>query len=490
MAVSIASALALVAAAPAGAATARVDVDTGQYGTTLVLIYQADPGEVNTVNVGIEPDGWYRIHDPGATIAVGTRCEAASGGDARCFANAVEVRTGDMNDTVGGDVGAAIERISGGPGDDTLDLPGRDPIAGATVMGGDGNDTLRDADTNSSLLQGGAGDDVLDGGTGANVLDGGPGSDRISGGEGVDTLANEARLDGVTVDLAQGYATAAGGERDELDGIENVRGGLGADVLSGDDGPNTIGGGAGDDTIHGAGANDVLMGDSGADAVSGDSGNDTLYAGSNYGGDQSPNSLSGGSGRDELVGGERKDLFDGGPGGDLMRGMGGRDVYMARDGEFDWIACGGRNRGQVLLDVHDFAHNCGRVERAGAARAIFVYAVMHLRKYDVGVACPSDMPRPCAGTYRLVFDGRRTRRGRWTLKPGESPESVYFETKLNTAEQKAVERAPAASVVLRLVTRDARGHGASSDAPFPGPPIASWPDYAFGTTCDGCAPDR
>src|SRR4051794_25890485 len=209
------AAVALAACPPAGAATARVDVVSAPGATTLLLIYQADPGEKNAVSVGIEPDGWYRVHDPGAAIAVGDRCEAASGGDARCFATEVEVRTGDMDDSVGGAAGAAIERISGGDGNDTLDVPAGDPRGGAIVMGGDGNDVVRDGDMDASLLEGDAGADDIAAGAGNDVVDGGPGSDRISGGEGFDTLANR-RPDAVTVDLAKHVATAAGGESDDL----------------------------------------------------------------------------------------------------------------------------------------------------------------------------------------------------------------------------------------------------------------------------------
>jgi Ca2+-binding RTX toxin-like protein len=487
-----ATALALVPCVPAVAATARVDaINTGQGGTNLLLIYQADPGETNAVTVGMEPDGWYRVHDPGAAaIAAGARCEAAAGGDVRCFANTVEIRTGDMNDTVSAAPGVAIERISGGAGDDTLELPKDDPVYMPNILGGDGNDVLRTAGTGGALIEGGAGADDIAGGPGPDVLDGGTGSDRIAGGAGIDTLANGDRIDGVTVDLAQGFATAAGGERDQLaPDIENVRGGAGPDVITGNDAANTIAGGPGDDTIHGAGGDDTLAGDGGADTVTGDSGNDTLFGGSNFSGDTSPNSLSGGTGRDALVGGDRRDVLDGGPGTDWLLGQGGRDVYAARDGEFDWVACGSPNRGQVLVDVHDFVDGCGRVSRAGAAAAIFVYGAMHPRRYDLGLACPGDMPRRCEGTYRLVFAGGRTSPQRWRLAPGESAENSYFESTLSAAERQGLARAPAPSVALRLVTRNSRGRRVTSSSPFPGPPIFSWPSYAVGVDCDGCAPD-
>jgi Ca2+-binding RTX toxin-like protein len=483
------AAVALAACPPADAATARVDVVSASGATTLLLVYQADPGEKNAVSVGIEPDGWYRVHDPGATIAVGDRCEAASGGDARCFANEVEVRTGDMDDSVGGAAGAAVERISGGDGNDTLDVPAGDPRGGATVMGGDGNDVLRDGEADASLLEGDAGDDDIAAGADNDVVDGGAGSDRISGGEGFDTLANR-RPDGVTIDLAQHVATASGGERDELaPDIENVAGGAGPDDLSGDDAANTIGGGLGDDAIRGAGGNDTLTGDQGRDAVSGDSGNDTLFAGHDYSGDPSANSLNGGTGRDSLVGGEGKDHLDGGSGGDWLLGQGGADVYDARDGEFDWVACQNRKRGVALLDVGDFVDRCGRVVRTGTARAIVVYSRLAASKYRVGLACPGDMPRPCEGTYRLAFHGGHTRAALWKLRPGGSTEGGDWETTLSTTEQRALRRAPAGSITLRLRTRDARGHRVTLRSPFPGPRVYNWPNDATGADCESCPPD-
>jgi Ca2+-binding RTX toxin-like protein len=482
------AAVALAACPAASAATARVDAVSAGDTTTLLLVYEADAGEKNAVTVGIEPDGWYRIHDPGATIAVGDRCEAASGGDVRCFANEVELRTGDMDDSAGGVAGAAITRISGGPGNDTLDIPAGD--SGARAMGGDGNDVLRDAGTDDSLLEGGAGNDDISAGAGNDVVDGGTGNDRISGGEGVDTLANRGRPDGVSVDLAAHSATAAGGERDELaPDIENVRGGAGPDVLSGDDAPNTIGGGTGDDVIHGAGGNDTITGDQGQDTLYGASGNDTLFAGSDFSGDESPNSLSGGTGRDSLIGGQRKDYLDGGASGDWLFGQGGADVYAARDGEFDWIECERHKRATALLDGGDFVDGCGRVERTAVARAIVVYAQLAAGKYRVGLACPGDMPRSCQGTYWLVFKGGRTRADSWKLRPGGSVASVYWVSYLTAAQERALRQAPAGSASLNVRTRDARGHLVTLRSAFPGPRFYNWPQYATGAGCTSCPPD-
>lgn len=495
-------ALALVWCAPALAATARVDtVNPGRADSSLELVYQADPGEVNVVNVGLEPDGWYRIHDPGAAIAAGERCEADGDHSVRCFANRVEVRADDMDDDVYGAAGAAIARISGGAGNDALDIPVGDPVPGARLMGGDGNDVLRVADdpgghvlpaagdAGSGVLDGGSGDDNLVGGPGADVLDGGFGSDRISGGGGSDTLTNAGRPDGVTVDLAQGLASGPDGERDVLDGIENVTGGEGPDSLSGDDAANTIVGGAGDDTIHGGGAGDELTGDAGADDVSGDAGNDSVFGGDSFAGDESPNKLHGGSGRDAVVGGGRRDVLDGGPDGDWLLGLGGHDEFHARDGDFDWVRCGSVGRSRVLLDVEDYVEHCGRVQRSRPARGIFVTGRLRARSYDLGLACPEDATRGCRGTYRLVFRGGRTHAERWALKAGQSVERYYFRAPITPRERRALRRAPASSLRVRVETRDARGRRTAFSAPFPGASIGGYPDYAYGTRCEECPPD-
>src|SRR5438046_1986255 len=60
-------------------------------------------------------------------------------------------------------VGATVETIIGGAGNDTLAAGSTD----AKLIGGGGNDTLT----------GGAGDDTLDGGTGGDLLSGGEGFD-------------------------------------------------------------------------------------------------------------------------------------------------------------------------------------------------------------------------------------------------------------------------------------------------------------------------
>jgi Ca2+-binding RTX toxin-like protein len=84
---------------------------------------------------------------------------------------------------------------------------------------------------------------------------------------------------------------------DEVSTIENVTGGSGDDIITGDGQNNVLNGGDGGDTLNGGGGDDMLMGgDDGetpdVDTLNGMGGNDTLYGGA--GGD----TLNGGDGND------------------------------------------------------------------------------------------------------------------------------------------------------------------------------------------------
>ena len=114
---------------------------------------------------------------------------------------------GDGDDLLSG--GAGADMFDGGSGNDTVTYAG-DPLpvhvtfdghandgesgerdnVGATVetvIGGRGNDTLT-GDANPHTLIGGLGDDTLIGGNGDDTLIGDAGNDRLAGGEGNDTL--------------------------------------------------------------------------------------------------------------------------------------------------------------------------------------------------------------------------------------------------------------------------------------------------------------
>jgi Ca2+-binding RTX toxin-like protein len=72
-------------------------------------------------------------------------------------------------------------------------------------------------------------------------------------------------------------------------------GGIGNDVLFGDQGNDTLCGGSGDDILFGGSGDDVLFGDSGNDTLIGGFGNDTLM------GDDGSNTFILGSGGTETI---------------------------------------------------------------------------------------------------------------------------------------------------------------------------------------------
>ena len=203
----------------------------------------------------------------------------------------------DGNDTF--DEGSAAngsDVMNGGAGIDTVDYSARtvalvvtmDGVAAndgevgendnvkadiENLKGGSGNDTIT-GNALSNVITGGAGNDVMNGGAGDDVFPQGAaadGNDTISGGPGVDKVDYSRRsdditatLDGVTPsgDLAASEADILGSD------VENLEGGAGDDVLTGNASANELVGGAGDDTISSLGGDDTIEGGEGDDDIS------------------------------------------------------------------------------------------------------------------------------------------------------------------------------------------------------------------------------
>ncbi|MFL5824115.1 MAG: beta strand repeat-containing protein [Solirubrobacteraceae bacterium] len=249
------------------------------------------------------------------------------------------------------------------------------------LTGGSGNDSV----TGSGV------DNVIDGGDGNDTLDGGLGTDDLTGGSGNDTVSYASHGTDVTATLdgtANDGSTGQNGSADENDlirsDVENLTGGSGNDTLTGNSGPNHLDGGPGDDTLHGGDGNDILDGSAGNDTLLGEGDDDTLNGGDdadyldgaqgsdtmsgNAGvdtvdyssrttpvtvdqsnltaddgesgekdlvendvetilGGSAANRLIGGSIDNTLVGGPRDDYLDGGPGNDNEQGRGGNDLF-------------------------------------------------------------------------------------------------------------------------------------------------------------------
>jgi Ca2+-binding RTX toxin-like protein len=170
--------------------------------------------------------------------------------------------------------------LAGGAGDDDLTAVG----GGDVLDGGDGDDQLRASQVGSGdYLSGGAGEDVFFTQFGAATLDGGAGDDTfyvlrspgmagvtlVQGGEGSDTLelGNSYGISDAVANLSLlGAQDIGGGQQLILTGVENLAGGMGNDVLTGDAGANNLWGGFGDDTLKGGAGSDTLGGGAGRDS--------------------------------------------------------------------------------------------------------------------------------------------------------------------------------------------------------------------------------
>jgi Ca2+-binding RTX toxin-like protein len=156
------------------------------------------------------------------------------------------------------DGGPGADTLAGGEGDDILDygirtepltvyLDGSKPSGGASDGTGD---VIRAVEN----VWSGGGNDTLVGDGQDNLLNGGYGADLLVGGGGDDLDDYSERTEAVAVTLEDAPTSGSAGDgqlgaRDTLREIENLYGGDGNDVLTGNGEPNFIDGGDGDDAI-------------------------------------------------------------------------------------------------------------------------------------------------------------------------------------------------------------------------------------------------
>ena len=179
---------------------------------------------------------------------------------------------------------------------------------------------------------------------GNDTLNGGLGNDRIDGGLGIDTIDYSAAGSALYIDLRVATQTFTGGlGTDVISTIENVVGGVFADVLIGYTGTDTLYGGAGADALLSVEGDDFAYGDAGNDYLAGRDGNDTLYGGLDrdvIDGGNGVDVLRGNEGDDYIIGGADNDTIYGGDGaansGDIgdrwLGGDGGDDVIYGNLG--------------------------------------------------------------------------------------------------------------------------------------------------------------
>lgn len=244
----------------------------------------------------------------------------------------ISVDADDGNDVIIGsaDLGATL---LGGNGADTITGSTVGDVINAgdgadSVDAGDGNDTVIGGDGND-IIDTGNGDDSIDAGDGNDSVVAGDGLDSINGGDGADTL--DGGLGNDDINGMSGFDSLIGG-----DGDDTLLGGADADIIAGDTGNDLIEGNAGDDTlsggddsdeVHGGSGNDVIEGDAGIDFLNGQSGNDAINGGSE--GD----TILGGGGNDTISGGTDNDVIKGQSGNDVLLGGGGADSLDGGNGD-------------------------------------------------------------------------------------------------------------------------------------------------------------
>lgn len=292
-------------------------------------------------------------------------------------------RAGNVSDTEKNDLIVTLG------GDDTITATaGNDKI-----LAGEGNDVIRDRGAGFDELFGEEGNDtfVLGDKSGGNIINGGADTDTVQ----FSTVVGGqvAFTQGVNVNLDTGkvaFNANGTGPTDSITGVENVKGTLFADKITGDEADNVLDGGRGNDTLVGGEGKDTLIGGLGDDtasfessaaevvvtlgegsadgrAVTGGSAADTdvlrgieNLKGSCFAdkltGNSDENLIEGGLGKDTIHGGGGADTIDGGRSSDLLFGDAGNDDVRGGFGDDTLIGGAGGDTltGGIGADTFQF----------------------------------------------------------------------------------------------------------------------------------------
>ena len=223
---------------------------------------------------------------------------------------------------------------------------------GATLLGGDGNDTLVGG-LAAATFDGGNGDDSILGSSKADVMTGGAGNDTLIGGKGDD----------------QEFGNA---------GADHIFGSAGNDMLYGDAGNDTLFGEDGNDTIGGDGEDRFQF--KGFSAPAALTGND---------------SLNGGNGDDWITGGdESATLHDANNGLDTLTGGAGNDILDARgwDANPDDIITDRQTGDIVPMEDHTRVATAAEIAQGESAYAVHMHATLIIRINDNGTMRQVQIP--------------------------------------------------------------------------------------------------
>lgn len=191
---------------------------------------------------------------------------------------------GEGDDTLAG--GSAADSLIGGDGVDFASYAGTTAVSVNFSSAGSGRAVRAGVEDTLDGIEGvigSSGHDTLNGSSGDEIFRGGHGNDIIAGDGGIDTADYSYTNENVTIELdSAGGATAiaGAGDIDTLSGIENLIGGRGNDVLTGNALANRLeGGDGGDNTLIGGLGNDTLVAGGRHNLLEGGAGNDTLLRG-------------------------------------------------------------------------------------------------------------------------------------------------------------------------------------------------------------------
>ena len=339
--------------------------------------------------------------------------------------NFIEVRLSEGDDTVDFTGMSGTARASWRNATDGVQVNLAVGVAGATYVAtaidnnlGDGDqigtDTITFDDTTAkNVVRGTPFDDLFNGNNLDNIFRGSGGDDTINGGAGTDTATFTDAQGSVEVDL---NLTGAGQKEvisdgrfgsDDLDSIENIRGGFFDDTITGNNLDNRLEGRSGNDQLIGGQGNDTLIGDDG-DVPGLLGGNDIL---------------DGGEGNDDLFGGDGNDILRAGTGADQLFGEDGDDRLEIVNDQFVDLD-GGDGQDTLFLDNGlDLDFSAGAINnlRYGNIEAIdladgglaniltldlqSVLDFSNIANEDLDQVLPFVTPGAVAPTSSLVIDG-------------------------------------------------------------------------------------
>ena len=214
-----------------------------------------------------------------------------------------------------------------------------------------------------------AGRDIFDGGKGDDYFNSSDGRDVYKGGAGIDQVSFRNDPNGVTANLANGFAIDGWGNRDKLVSIEMLRGSMHDDTLIGTTGRQIFRGLAGDDTIKGGKGTDQVRydidsrygGNAGVTvslkkgtATDGFGDTDTLVSIEDVRGSASADRITGSNGKNMLEGEDGNDKLFGLGGNDVLEGDKGRDKLDGGNGD-DVLTGGGQ--ADLFIFTGDFGND-------------------------------------------------------------------------------------------------------------------------------------